>query len=529
MELVGAEARIQFLQAKPELNGLLVTVLSYEAEKGRYAVSGERIQRPILLQGKNLNVVESDDQSLLHAQQLVGKHVVIENLESKPEWNGRSGVVQSHCSESSQFAVLIDGVNEAKMLKKKNVREEPQEKTASQKASQLIPGLASSMADIFSAKPADMASKLCHSATLAQEVESFKSRSKHNECKIEDVLALDMPVFSNHGCPACLAAYMYVYAGTIDLVELYYEREILKGLCSYQEHNLKERAKRGCQPTSAAWRVPGGNRSELGSVGELLFREWVSATMLEEPKSQSPNFAALKELLCTTRYQADIIVGALLVAAGDYLSPPASELFCYDHEFCLIRLRGSVYLVDAFLANPSVRKDPGALGGFWRREGVPKVRKVNDVDSFLSTLQDFLNQPDDPAALAGMFGIDNYHGSPIEKSKALKLATRVHQGKWTSTQTRCFEKMFHVDFSKEFETGAAEHAPLLIWRSSPINHSVAQSRYEQLIRSAKTADDLHKQHCGNAEARFQKLSFEDRFQEYSRCTESVQLSDYTFI
>lgn len=521
IDLEGKLALVHGIQSKQELNGMVVTVLSFESTKQRYVVLGEGMPKPMLLQPRNLRLVTLGDQlPTATAQQLAGKRVVVEGLASKPAWNGKTGVLQHHCRESNRFAILLEGVDQPKMLQARNFRIQ-----RTPRASELIGDGSALLQRLTTERPADVSGVLSSALQVSLEVESYRSRSKTNQCQVSDLLALDMPVFSNHGCPACLAAYMYVFAGTLDLIDLYYGREVLKSLSSMQSTALRRRAQKGPLPCAFAWRY----KQDIcrDAAGKQLYREWVSTVLIEEPKDRSPNFAALKNLLSEGSNAPDLVVGILLVAVGDYLSDsPAIGGSC-DHEFCLIRLKGVLYIVDVFMTHPALRKDPRGLNGFWHRTGVPHVRCVNDVDAFVGSLQRFLNQPENPAALAGMYGIDNCYASDHEMLQAFKLANLVHQGQWTSTQTACFKDLFHVDFKEEFEAGAAEHAPLLVWRSRLIKQSEAQLRYDQLVRSGKTAEDLHTQHCRKAEERFSKLSAEERRREYIASTESVLLSGYS--
>jgi hypothetical protein len=547
-----------------------VQVLSYDFGKGRCEVKGDTMQNAMLIKPENLRLVDRTDSTTCISRDLVGSVVFIKNLKSRPEWNGRRAVVQSHSSDSERYTVLIDGVDSPKMLHRLVLCKNSRADAASNHGSQVASSLAvfeGCLKNLFIGTPSATSSKTKASAALAGEINKGKTSSEpvpgadgysKNSSTSPEIgsklqasaslpeeidrvetaselvpgvdafsilhplrLDLTMPVFSTHGCPECFAAYMYIYAGSIDLVELYYEREVLKSLCAFQKHNIEKRVKKGHQPVSAAWRRGGDC---VASPAECLFREWVSASMLEGPKTKSPNFEALKKVVYDSRSQSNVIIGIVLVAAGEYLSTAEDN---YDHEFCLVFLNGRVYIIDRFLAHPSVRSDASGLDGIRRRKGLPNVRELDNVENFMTALQSFLNQPDDPAALAAIYGIDNYYGNPSQKVSALKLARVVREGKWTPTQTECFKMMFGVDFSNDFETREAEHAPLLLWKAAPIFEPLAQSRYEQLIRSGKLADELHKQHCGKAEARLKALSFDKKFSEYKKYTESVELSNYT--
>jgi hypothetical protein len=87
------------LASKPELNGEEVCVVGFDAAKGRYHVRHEvnfSTGKPFGVKPENLTFTQ-------------GSAVIVEGLDTAPEWNGKRALVESYDAAKGRYWLLIKG------------------------------------------------------------------------------------------------------------------------------------------------------------------------------------------------------------------------------------------------------------------------------------------------------------------------------------------------------------------------------------------------------------------------------------
>ena len=109
--LNGKRVTLLGLKARPDLNGLVADVLSFNEESGRYTVSLVQSQEQLALKAGNLSVVvtKSNDGG---AQFQIGVRITVKCLTSKPELNGHSGTITEWNEEKGRYGVQMDNVTD---------------------------------------------------------------------------------------------------------------------------------------------------------------------------------------------------------------------------------------------------------------------------------------------------------------------------------------------------------------------------------------------------------------------------------
>jgi len=107
--VVGARVRLDGLKAKPELNGALGTVESFNEESGRFNVMVDDMREALALKVAALSVVEG------FSGLVVGTRVRIAGVDKRPELNGQLATVQGFSGE--RCSVWVEDRKEAVALK----------------------------------------------------------------------------------------------------------------------------------------------------------------------------------------------------------------------------------------------------------------------------------------------------------------------------------------------------------------------------------------------------------------------------
>ena len=118
--LNGHRVTLTDLKARPELNGRSADVLGFNEATGRYTVKLLQSEEQLALRAANLTVVQRKGHDGGEKFEL-GVRCTVRGLQSKPELNGRSGVVIEWNEEKGRYGVQIDNIVAPMLLRGDNL------------------------------------------------------------------------------------------------------------------------------------------------------------------------------------------------------------------------------------------------------------------------------------------------------------------------------------------------------------------------------------------------------------------------